>query len=166
MIALDIQHISKSYDGVPVLRDLAFGVEKGSKTALIGVNGAGKTTLMRLITGAEEPDEGQIVIASDLKVGYLAQDRREDEKIQKDAGGSQTVFDVLSYAKREVVGLERQLEKAEAALTGLSGDELVKALAETERLRQRFQSLEGYAWRGQVLGVARGLGFEDQDLDR
>ena len=166
MIALDIQHISKSYDGVPVLRDLAFGVEKGSKTALIGVNGAGKTTLMRLITGAEEPDEGQIVIASDLKVGYLAQDRREDEKIQKDAGGSQTVFDVLSYAKREVVGLERQLEKAEAALTGLSGDELVKALAETERVRQRFQSLEGYAWRGQVLGVARGLGFEDQDLDR
>lgn len=172
MIALDIQHISKSYDGVPVLRDLAFGVEKGSKTALIGVNGAGKTTLMRLITGAEEADEGQVVIASELKVGYLAQDRNEDTGVRErhaqtdELSPDKTIYDVLSSGKSEVIALDRQLTEEEHALSGLSGDELDRALAQTERLRQRFEEMEGYAWRGQIIGVARGLGFEERDLDR
>ena len=76
MTVLDCQHISKSFDGVPVLRDLAFGIEKGSKTALIGVNGAGKTTWMRIVTGQMEPDAGQVVIDKNLRIGYLAQDRQ------------------------------------------------------------------------------------------
>ena len=114
MTVLDCQHISKSFDGVPVLRDLAFGIEKGSKTALIGVNGAGKTTWMRIVTGQMEPDAGQVVIDKNLRIGYLAQDRQGI-----DISGS--VFEVLAEGKKDVIAIEKDLERAEAKLAGLTG---------------------------------------------
>ena len=105
MTVLDCQHISKSFDGVPVLRDLAFGIEKGSKTALIGVNGAGKTTWMRIVTGQMEPDAGQVVIDKNLRIGYLAQDRQGIDI-------SGTVFEVLAEGKKDVIAIEKDLERA------------------------------------------------------
>ncbi len=159
MIAFDVQHISKSFDGVPVLRDLTFSVEKGSKTALIGVNGAGKTTLMRIVTGQMEADAGAVVIDQKMQIGYLAQDRQGI-----DISGS--IFEVLSEGKRAVIELEKELTQAEKALADLTGDELEAAAAACERLRLRYEQMEGYAWEGQVRGVARGLGFDDADLER
>ena len=158
MIVLDCQHISKSFDGVPILRDLAFSVEKGSKTALIGVNGAGKTTLMRIITGEMEPDSGQIVTGKE-KIGYLAQDRQG-------ITSSGTIYEILAESKREVIELEKELNRAEKELARLKGDQLAAAADRCEKMRQRFEELEGYAWEGQVRGIARGLGFGDEDLDR
>ena len=159
MTVLDCQHISKSFDGVPVLRDLAFGIEKGSKTALIGVNGAGKTTWMRIVTGQMEPDSGEVVIDKNLRIGYLAQDRQGIDI-------SGTVFEVLAEGKRDVIAIEKELEKAEAGLAGLTGSELARASELCERLRLKYTDLEGYAWEGQVKGVARGLGFSGEDLAR
>ena len=159
MTVLDCQHISKSFDGVPVLRDLAFGIEKGSKTALIGVNGAGKTTWMRIVTGQMEPDSGEVVIDRNLRIGYLAQDRQGIDI-------SGTVFEVLAEGKKDVIAIEKELEKAEAGLAGLTGSELARASELCERLRLKYTELEGYAWEGQVKGVARGLGFTDEDLAR
>lgn len=159
MTVLDCQHISKSFDGVPVLRDLAFGIEKGSKTALIGVNGAGKTTWMRIVTGQMEPDAGQVVIDKNLRIGYLAQDRQGIDI-------SGTVFEVLAEGKKDVIAIEKDLERAEAKLAGLTGDALIEASEACERLRLKYAELEGYAWEGQVKGVARGLGFSDEDLVR
>ena len=159
MTVLDCQHISKSFDGVPVLRDLAFGIEKGSKTALIGVNGAGKTTWMRIVTGQMEPDAGQVVVDKNLRIGYLAQDRQGI-----DITG--TVFEVLAEGKKDVIKIEKDLEKAEAALANLTGDDLARTSETCERLRSQYAELEGYAWEGQVKGVARGLGFKDKDLAR
>ena len=137
MTVLDCQHISKSFDGVPVLRDLAFGIEKGSKTALIGVNGAGKTTWMRIVTGQMEPDAGQVVIDKNLRIGYLAQDRQGIDI-------SGTVFEVLAEGKKDVIAIEKDLERAEAKLAGLTGDALIEASEACERLRLKYAELEGY----------------------
>ena len=159
MIAFDVQHVSKSFDGVPVLRDLTFSVEKGSKTALIGVNGAGKTTLMRIVTGQMEADSGMVVTDRKLQIGYLAQDKQGIDI-------SGTIFEVLSEGKRAVIELEEELIRAERQLADLTGEELTRAAEACERLRLRYDEQQGYAWEGQVRGVARGLGFDETDLER
>ncbi len=166
MIALDCQHISKSFDGVPVLRDLTFHIEKGSKTALVGVNGAGKTTFLRIVIGEYEADGGMIVIDKDARVGYLSQGHSDEELFHREGSETRSIWDMLCESKSDVIALERELEEAEHSLDGLTGSELEAALKKCEDLRKQYEEFEGYAWRGQVKGVARGLGFSDEETSR
>ena len=166
MIALDCQHISKSFDGVPVLRDLTFHIEKGSKTALVGVNGAGKTTFLRIVIGEYEADGGMIVIDKDARVGYLSQGHSDEELFHREGSETRSIWDMLCESKSDVIALERELEGTEQSLAGLTGSELEAALKKCEDLRKQYEELEGYAWRGQVKGVARGLGFSDEETSR
>lgn len=79
---LEVDHISKSFGGQEVLRDVHFGVDRGEVVGLLGANGAGKTTLLRIITGLLTPDSGQVLLEghpltqADLRrVGYLPEER-------------------------------------------------------------------------------------------
>ena len=79
---LACQNISKSFGDVPVLRNVNFHIEKNDKCGLIGINGAGKTTLLRVILGEEEADSGNVVIARDVRIGYLSQTQDTELDIQ------------------------------------------------------------------------------------
>lgn len=59
---LEMKHISKSFNGIPVLDDVSFAVNKGEVHALMGGNGAGKSTLMKILTGVYAADKGEIAI--------------------------------------------------------------------------------------------------------
>lgn len=61
---ITLQHISKSYGGRPVIRDVSLTVRSGSFTTLLGPSGCGKTTLLRMIAGLETPDAGEIFLGS------------------------------------------------------------------------------------------------------
>jgi ATP-binding cassette subfamily F protein 3 len=69
--------VGKSFDGKQVLRGLSLPIERGDRIALIGPNGAGKSTLLRLFAGLDKPDEGEIVLAEDVALGYYAQDQSQ-----------------------------------------------------------------------------------------
>jgi len=58
---ITLKDISKSYSGKSVIKDLSLGIESGSFTTLLGPSGCGKTTLLRMISGLETPDEGEIL---------------------------------------------------------------------------------------------------------
>lgn len=60
MKLLQMEHICKSFDGVPVLKDVSFSVEEGEVHALLGENGAGKSTLMNVLTGIYPKDSGTV----------------------------------------------------------------------------------------------------------
>ncbi len=71
---LTAHHINKSYGIDRILRDISFSVKPGERVGLIGPNGCGKTTLLRILTGEEIPDSGQVTLTpSNLRLGYLPQ---------------------------------------------------------------------------------------------
>jgi len=74
---IEVNHVSKSYDGRTLLNDLSFTVPKGAIVGIIGGNGAGKSTLFRLITGQEQPDNGSIDIGETVKIAHVEQMRDE-----------------------------------------------------------------------------------------
>ncbi|HLF26155.1 MAG TPA: ABC-F family ATP-binding cassette domain-containing protein [Anaerolineae bacterium] len=70
---LEISALAKSFDGVPVLREVNLLVRHGERVALVGPNGAGKSLLLRMILEQETPDAGAIVIGPSVQIGYYAQ---------------------------------------------------------------------------------------------
>lgn len=73
MNVLNMEHISKIYGEKVIFDDVSYGIHGGDKIGIIGINGTGKTTLLRMIAGAEEPDEGQIIRQSGIRMAYLTQ---------------------------------------------------------------------------------------------
>ena len=61
--------VTKSYGAQEVLRGVTFQINPGEHVALVGRNGAGKTTILRMITGAETPDNGEIDVMRGLRFG-------------------------------------------------------------------------------------------------
>ncbi len=75
---LSVEKLSKTYNEIPLFRDLTFGIDQGQKVALIGKNGSGKSTLLRIIAGAEAPDSGTVVFRKGLNVKFLPQNPELD----------------------------------------------------------------------------------------
>jgi ATP-binding cassette subfamily F protein uup len=88
MALLDLKNVTLALGGPPVLDNVNLRVEKGERICLLGRNGEGKSTLLRLLAGAMEPDQGEIIRQSGLRVGRLAQE------ISSDVSG--TVFEVVA----------------------------------------------------------------------
>ena len=62
MAVLEVKNIKKSFDGMDVLKDVSFSLEKGQVLAIIGSSGGGKSTLLRCLNFLETPDEGEIIV--------------------------------------------------------------------------------------------------------
>jgi ATPase subunit of ABC transporter with duplicated ATPase domains len=90
-VVLKAEKLSKSYNGVPVIRNLSFEIHRGDKVAIIGNNGRGKTTLLKLLAGLTPPDSGKIVTGHQLEIGYCPQEHTEIV----DKNGAATAFDWL-----------------------------------------------------------------------
>ncbi len=151
-------HISKGYPEGQVLTDITFHLEKGDKAAIVGINGAGKTTLLRIMTGETEPDEGSVSYARDCRWGYFAQ----NQELDSDA----SIYEELEKVKQPIIDLERQIAEDERRMAGLRGEALNTLMAEYTSLLHRYELEEGYAYKGEIVGVMRGLGFTDEDRDK
>jgi len=71
---IELSHISKSYDGVPYIRDFSYILLKNDRIGIIGPNGCGKTTLLQIINQRVEPDSGSIEIGETIRIGYFTQE--------------------------------------------------------------------------------------------
>ena len=155
---LSIHGVTKSFDGKDILRDASFHVENNEKVAVVGINGAGKTTLLKLIIGELSADEGEITFSKDVTFGYLAQNQNIDS--------DNTIYEELKEVKKDVIDLEESIRAAEEDMKHLQGEALEQLLNRYTAMSEEFKHKEGYAWKSQVLGVARGLGFADEELDK
>ncbi|MFT7454970.1 MAG: sulfate-transporting ATPase, partial [Marinobacter maritimus] len=92
---IDVNHLSKSYDGRVLIDDLSFSIPKGAIVGIIGANGAGKSTLFKMLSGAETPDSGEITIGASVQLASVDQFRDDmDDKIsvfQEVSGGSDII---------------------------------------------------------------------------
>ncbi len=155
MILISIQDIQKSFGTHEVLRGVSFSLQKGEKMGLVGVNGCGKTTLMRIITGEVEPDGGLIHKNRDLRIGYLAQ--------IDDIALTDTVWGALLRVFEPVIAMEKRLHELEKQMEeNIDPDAALRLTNDYQRLLERFNEAEGYAYEGEMLGVLNGLGLKPE----
>ncbi len=153
---LSVNNISKSFETGPILSGVSFNVERRQKTALVGSNGSGKTTLLRIITGEAEPDTGIVTYEKDSVFGYLSQEGT--------FSGGGTIFEEMLLCRSELVKMEEDLRSLEAQM---ADTEDVSAICDRyEKLRTEFDLKGGYTFRSEIVGVLKGLGFNEEDFDR
>ena len=151
-------HITKEFIDKTILSDITFHLEKGDRAAIVGVNGAGKTTLLRIMAGELEADSGSVTLSSGAKLGYLAQDQGLD--------ASNTIYEEALEAKREIIEMEEQLSRYESEMESVKGNALGELIESYSSLLHRFEMMDGYAYKGEIVGVLRGLGFGDDEFDK
>jgi len=154
-LILQLEQITKSFGGRVLFSGVNLRLEAYDHLALVGPNGAGKTTLLRIISGEEDADEGRVVLAKDVRIGYL-----EQEAIEM---GENPVFEEVLSSQSEVLEAERRLKKLEAEL-GANPTEA--QLAAAGRARDNYELLGGYTIESKVRAVLFGLGFKESDMQR
>lgn len=156
MILISVQDVEKSFGVHEVLRGVTFSLQKGEKMGLVGVNGCGKTTLMRILTGEMQQDKGSIHKNKELRIGYLAQ--------IDDIPLTDTVWGALLKVFEQVRDMERRLKELETELERCADDveAAMRLSGEYQRLTEAFNSMEGYAYEGEMLRVLSGLGLKPE----
>ncbi len=152
---MQVEHLTKSFGGRTLFSDACFRLEAHDRLALVGPNGAGKTTMLKVITGHEDADSGNVVFAKGAVVGYLEQEAIEME--------DRSIFDEAISSQQEILEAEQRLHELEASLNENSTPE---KLAACGRARERYEALGGYRLESQVRSVLFGLGFKEDDMSR
>lgn len=152
---MQVEHLTKSFGGRTLFSDACFRLEAHDRLALVGPNGAGKTTMLKVITGHEDADSGNVVFAKGAVVGYLEQEAIEME--------DRSIFDEVISSQQEILGAEQRLHELEASLNENSTPEKLDACG---RARERYEALGGYRLESQVRSVLFGLGFKEDDMSR
>ena len=155
---LSCQNISKAFIDKKVLEHISFHIEDYEKAAIVGINGAGKTTLLRIIVGELAADEGMSTLSKDKTLGYLAQNDAVDT--------SNTIYDELLSVKQELINLEQRIRDCEVTMQSKEGDELEALMKQYADLTHAFEVGDGYAYKSELIGVLKGLGFEEKEFSK
>lgn len=155
---LSCNEIEKSFDGNTVLSKCSFLINENEKVAIVGVNGAGKSTLLKIIMKEIPADKGEVILAKDTTIGYLAQ--------HQDVSSEHTIYEELLTVKKDVIEMEQRLRQLELEMKVLSGDALDEAMHTYTNLTHRFEMQSGYAYKSELTGVLKGLGFSEDDFNR
>ena len=155
---LDCHNIHKSFGTDVILRGGSFHVQEHEKAALVGINGAGKTTLLRIIMGLEPADDGDVTFSKGTSVGYLAQ--------MNMLSGGRSIYDEVAQVMQPVIEMEQQLRRMEAQMNLVDGAQLDELMERYHQTQTHFEQVGGYAWKSEIAGVLRGLGFTDEEFDK
>ena len=155
---LSCQNISKAFVENQVLKNVSFHIEDHEKAAIVGINGAGKTTLLRIIVGEMTPDDGQVVLAKDKTLGYLAQNSTVDT--------SHTIYEELLSVKADLLRLEEKIRECENNMKHAEGDALEHLMKQYTSLTHAFETGGGYIYRSELVGVLKGLGFTEDEFSK
>lgn len=155
---LSVNNIDKSFNEVPVLSNVSFHIEDYEKSAIVGINGAGKTTLLRIIMGELAADNGTVTVSHDKTIGYLSQ--------HEAVSGENTIYDELLSVKQDIIDLERKMRSVEMQMKSTSEDTLKGLMDTYSALTHAFESSNGYAYKSELTGVLKGLGFTEAEFTR
>lgn len=155
---LNATNISKSFGSNEIIKDANFLVNEHEKVAIVGVNGAGKTTLLKILTGEERADSGNVILAKDAKLGYLRQINNVDSTL--------SIIDELYTVIEHILNMEKRMLEMQEQMQHLSGEELEALYSSYTALTHSYELMDGYAAKSKVIGILKGLGFDEKDFDR
>jgi len=161
MIVLRLDNVTFSYPGGLALEKLTWAIEERAKVGLVGPNGAGKSTLLQLLAGQLIPDDGLVVTAKGITVGYLPQDITFT--------ADRSVLAEAMTASPQLAAIEVELEQIEAELAVPAVYEnevaLTRTLERHSRLLTAYETAGGLNYDNTVKAMLRQLGFDDRDFN-
>jgi ATP-binding cassette subfamily F protein 3 len=153
---LRLDAVTRSFGARTLFRDVSLAVYEGDRVGVVGPNGAGKTSLLRIASGEEAPDGGQVANGRGVRVGMLRQeiDPKQTHSVREEVA---SVLGHLDALEREIAQLE-----SEMARHGRDGSEVSEELAHRyDRARAAFEFGGGFARAARVERVLDGLGFAE-----
>ena len=156
---ITLSHVQKQFGSKVLFKDCSLQIGVRDRLSLIGPNGSGKTTLFKMILGEEPIDEGEILIAKGVKIGYLPQ-----EVIS--FTGNTVLNEVLKSSIR-ITSLQDKMKILEEELLSIEDPKEQERLAkEYGKLQERYTILGGYGLEAEAKQILQGLGFKERDFDR
>ena len=153
---LQLNGISKSYLGDPILSNITMKIERGDKIGLIGVNGAGKSTLLKIIAGDLPYDNGELYIGKGIKIGYL----RQDSGLNLDNTIWAEMLEVLSDLLKVEKEL-RELEKKMSEPLFIDNPKKIEKIMDRYAIKSEwFMQHGGYEIEAKINSILNGMGFE------
>ena len=153
---LSCNNISKSFGTDVIIKSCSFNIEDHEKAAIVGINGAGKSTLLKIITGIEPADTGLVTLTKDKTLGYLSQ--------QQNLNSDNTIYDELLSVKQYILDMEAQLRSIENQMKSADDTALETLMKKYSDLNHEFELNNGYAYKSEITGVLKGLGFAEEDF--
>lgn len=153
---LSCNNISKSFGTDVIIKSCSFNIEDHEKAAIVGINGAGKSTLLKIITGIEPADTGLVTLAKDKTLGYLSQ--------QQNLNSDNTIYDELLSVKQYILDMEAHLRSIENQMKSADDTALETLMKKYSDLNHEFELNNGYAYKSEITGVLKGLGFAEEDF--
>ena len=155
-MVLACHNISKSFGDQIIVQDGSFHIEDREKAALVGMNGAGKSTILKMIMDEIPCDDGTVILSKGSTIGYLSQ--------HQNMSTGNSIYDEMLTAKEEIISMERKIRALEEEVSHLSGDKLEERLKVYQNLTAAFENANGYAYKSEVVGVLKGLGFTEEEF--
>lgn len=155
---LAAQNISKTFGTAEILKSVSFHINEREKAAIIGLNGAGKSTLLKIIIGELTSDEGEVILSKGSTIGYLAQ--------HQNLNSEHSIYDEMLTVKQEIITLDEKIRSLEQEMKHAEGAVLEQMLNTYTRLVHEFEIQNGYAYRSEVIGILKGLGFQEEEFDK
>ncbi len=155
MARLAAQQLDKYFGERALFTDLSFEIGDRDKIGLVGDNGCGKTTLLKLLTGEETADGGQVIRYRDTVIGYMEQHTCRQ--------GERTLWDEVESVFAPVMAVEQELSQVNAALS--AGEPTPVLLERQHVLREQLESMGGLYYKSRVRATLLGLGFPESAFD-
>ena len=154
-----LENVKKAFKGAEVLKGCSWDCKRGERVGLVGWNGAGKTTQLRIITGEMEADEGEVMLADKVKIGYLTQEFEVKE--------TNTVREEFMASFGEESQVIRDTERIQQALENEPNMELMTVLLEKlDELQKKAERLDLFNMERAIDKIMPSLGFVPEDNDR
>ena len=158
---VSVNNITLAFSGKTLLDNISFVVNKKDRIGLTGKNGAGKSTLMKIMSGSQEVDGGNVSFPSEMKIGYLPQ--------QMTYPIGKTVLEETFAAFSEIFKIEKQIENIGNQLAereDYHNDAYLDLIEQLNKKEEQFRLLGGNSVHGEVEKTLKGLGFEQSDFQR
>lgn len=158
---ISVQNLSIHFGGIFLFEDVSFALKENDRVGLVGKNGAGKSTLMKIMSGLQKPDNGQVVLPKDSLIGFLHQD------LSKMKG--KTVFEETQTAFNEALQLDQRMHEIEHELTvrtDYESDSYHDIINEIQEISHRLEIINVATIEKQIELVLMGLGFMREDFDK
>ncbi len=154
MARLNAQKLNMSFGARTLFADVSFEIGEHDRIGLVGDNGCGKTTLLRVLTGSQSADSGEVVRDRDTRIGYMEQHTCRNS--------TRTLWNEVESVFEPVMAVERELE---AVNTTLLTEPTPALLEKQHRLREQYEAMGGLYYKSRVRAALLGLGFPEERFE-